>query len=176
MVIHLKNILTCNTGTVVADNDDGTNPVPADVTTPATGPSLARRAKDVIAKATQPVRTAMFGKPATDTDAAVDPLHTKASKAVNKAYRKLNPLKGSDVAGAGTLFTWSVVHQPFHPVLRDVVPYIVGIVEIDGTDGTRITTNIVDTPHEQLRAGLRVEVVWEDMSPELAVPRFRAAG
>jgi uncharacterized OB-fold protein len=81
-----------------------------------------------------------------------------------------------DVAGAGTLFTWSVVHQPFHPVLRDVVPYIVGIVEIDGTDGTRITTNIVDTPHDQLRAGLRVEVVWEDMSPELAVPRFRAAG
>jgi uncharacterized protein len=77
-----------------------------------------------------------------------------------------------ELPGTGTLFTYSVVHLPFHPALRDVVPYVVAVVEVDGTGGTRMTSNLVDAPLDGLRAGLAVECVFEDMSPELALPRF----
>jgi uncharacterized protein len=77
-----------------------------------------------------------------------------------------------ELQGTGTLFTFSIVHLPFHPALRDVVPYVVAVVEVDGTDGTRMTSNLVDAPLDGLRAGLAVECVFEDMSSELALPRF----
>ncbi len=77
-----------------------------------------------------------------------------------------------ELSGRGTLFTYSVVHQPFHPAMREVVPYVVAVVELEGTGGTRLTSNLVDAPIEGLAAGLAVEVVFEDMSPELTVPRF----
>ncbi len=78
-----------------------------------------------------------------------------------------------EVPGTGTLFTYSVVHQPLLPALVGVVPYVVAIVELDGTGGTRLSSNLVDAPFDALRAGLPVEVVWEDMSPTLTLPRFR---
>jgi len=77
-----------------------------------------------------------------------------------------------EVSGRGTLFTYSVVHQPFHPAMRDVVPYVVAVIELEETGGTRLTSNLVDAPLDGLRAGLAVEVVFEEMSPELTLPRF----
>ncbi len=77
-----------------------------------------------------------------------------------------------DLPGTGTLFTYSIVHLPFLPALRDVVPYVVAVVELDGTGGTRMTSNLVDAPIDELRAGLPVECVFEDMGPELTLPRF----
>jgi hypothetical protein len=79
------------------------------------------------------------------------------------------------VSGRGTLFTFSVVHQALHPALAAVVPYVVAVVELDGTGGTRFTSNLVDGTIDDLHAGRRVEVVWEDMGPELTLPRFRLA-
>lgn len=80
----------------------------------------------------------------------------------------------TEVSGDGTVFSYSFVHQPFTPALRAVVPYTVAIIELEGTDGTRMASNLVDVPAEQIRAGLPVRVVWEDMSPELTLPRFTA--
>jgi uncharacterized protein len=77
-----------------------------------------------------------------------------------------------ELSGRGTLFTYSVVHQPFHPAMREVVPYVVVVVELEGTGGVRLTSNLVDAPLEGLRAGLPVEVVFEEMSPQLTLPRF----
>ena len=36
-------------------------------------------------------------------------------------------------------------------------------------------SNLVDVEVEEVTVGMPVEVVWEDMGPELAVPRFRPA-
>ena len=69
--------------------------------------------------------------------------------------------------GTGTLFTYSVVHQPLLPALVDVVPYVVAVVELDGTGGTRLSSNLVDAPLDALRAGLPVEVVVGGHEPEL---------
>jgi uncharacterized OB-fold protein len=76
--------------------------------------------------------------------------------------------------GTGTLFTYSVVHLPFLPALSPSVPYVVAVVELDGTGGTRMTSNLVDVAEDRIAIGMPVTVVWEDMGPSLTLPRFTA--
>ena len=75
------------------------------------------------------------------------------------------------VAGTGTVYTYTVVHQQFVPA---DVPYVV--VAVDLPEGIRIVSNLVDADPNQLEIGLPVTLVWEDMGPELAMPRFTPAG
>jgi uncharacterized OB-fold protein len=43
-----------------------------------------------------------------------------------------------------------------------------------GAEGARIVSNLIDIEPCDVSIGMHVEVVWEDMGPQLAVPRFRA--
>jgi uncharacterized OB-fold protein len=52
---------------------------------------------------------------------------------------------------------------------------VIAIVELD--EGPRLMTNLVgiETDPARLRIGMPVEVVFEDLSAEIALPRFRPA-
>jgi uncharacterized OB-fold protein len=78
-----------------------------------------------------------------------------------------------EIDGGGRLFTWTVVHQPFHPATAPVLPYVVAVAELHGADGTRFTSNLVDAMDTDLHVGRELEVVWEDMDEHLTLPRFR---
>ena len=82
----------------------------------------------------------------------------------------------ADVPGTGTVYTYTVVHQAFVAALADRLPYVVIVVELDGAGGARMVSNLVDAAPEDVEVGMKVAVVWEDMGPELALPRFRLAG
>jgi hypothetical protein len=71
------------------------------------------------------------------------------------------------------VYTYAVVRQAFIPSLQNKVPYVVIAVELDGASGARMVSNLVDVEPEEVSVGMAVEVAWEDMGPELAVPRFR---
>jgi uncharacterized OB-fold protein len=79
----------------------------------------------------------------------------------------------SELAGTGTVYTYTVVRQAFIPSLQDRLPYVVIAVDLDGSQGARMVSNLVDAEPEEVAVGMPVEVAWEDMGPELAVPRFR---
>jgi hypothetical protein len=81
----------------------------------------------------------------------------------------------SELPGTGTVFTFTVVRQAFIPSLSDRIPYVVIAVELDGAEGARIVSNLIDIDPADASIGMRVEVAWEDMGPQLAVPRFRPA-
>jgi uncharacterized OB-fold protein len=51
------------------------------------------------------------------------------------------------------------------------VPYVVALVELE--EGVRMPTNIVGCAPEAIRAGMPVEVVFEDVSADITLPRFR---
>lgn len=76
-------------------------------------------------------------------------------------------------SGRGTLFTFAIVHKLFHPAFADDLPYNVAVVELD--EGPRLSTNIVEVANDQLKVGMSVTVVFERLSEEIAVPRFRPA-
>ena len=77
------------------------------------------------------------------------------------------------LAGTGRVYTYTVVRQAFLPSLAEVVPYVVAVVEPDGGGGARLVSNVVGIDPEEVAIGMPVEVVWEDLGPELALPRFR---
>ncbi|HZP41494.1 MAG TPA: Zn-ribbon domain-containing OB-fold protein [Candidatus Binatia bacterium] len=75
------------------------------------------------------------------------------------------------VSGRGAVFSWAVMHQVYHPGFADAVPYAVVVVEL--AEGGRLLSNVVDCPIDRLRVGMPVEVVFEDVSSEIALPKFR---
>jgi uncharacterized OB-fold protein len=77
------------------------------------------------------------------------------------------------VSGRGTLFSYAVVHRAFLPELAADVPYTVAVVALDDAPGVRLVSNLAGAEAGELRVGLPVEVFFEEVSPEVTVPRFR---
>jgi uncharacterized OB-fold protein len=52
---------------------------------------------------------------------------------------------------------------------------VIAVIVLDDSGGLRLMSNVVGAKPEEIAIGLPVELVWEDMSPDLAIPRFRLA-
>ena len=76
-------------------------------------------------------------------------------------------------SGKGTVYTFTVTHQNQAPGFREEVPYVLAVVEL--AEGVRMMTNVVGCPPEDVRIGMPVEVVFEDVTPEVALAKFRPA-
>ncbi|SRR6266567_2644313 len=72
-------------------------------------------------------------------------------------------------SGRGTVFSYTVVHHPFHPAFASETPYVVADVELE--EGPVLTSNVL--PVEGVRIGLPVEVYFEPVSDEITLPKFR---
>ena len=73
------------------------------------------------------------------------------------------------VSGHGTIFTFTVNEQQFHP---DVAPpYVIAIVVLDEQDDLRVPTNIVNADSDTLQVGTPVRVLFEQHG-EIFVPVF----
>jgi hypothetical protein len=75
------------------------------------------------------------------------------------------------VSGRGTVFSVAVVHQALHPGFAAEVPYAVVVVELE--EGPRMISNLLGVAPHEIRIGLPVEVVFEDVTPEITLPKFR---
>lgn len=80
---------------------------------------------------------------------------------------KLEWVKAS---GQGTVYTWTVFHQVYHRAFARDVPYAVVVVEL--AEGPRLVTNLVGVRAEDITVGMPVEVVFEDITPEITLPKF----
>jgi hypothetical protein len=81
----------------------------------------------------------------------------------------------AQASGKATLYTYGIVHRAPHPGFRDDVPFVTAIVELE--EGPLMPTNIVmsgPTP-EKLEIGMPLEVVFEDITDKIALPKFRPA-
>ena len=63
------------------------------------------------------------------------------------------------------------MHQVYHPGFAAEVPYAVVIVKLE--EGPKLTSNVVDCPLDEIAIGMPVEVVFEELSPEVTLPKFR---
>jgi len=76
-------------------------------------------------------------------------------------------------AGTGTVFTYTIVTHPVHAATAAVVPYNVVVVELDDCGGVMVPGNVLDCPPDEVHAGMPVEVVFERVTDEITIPRFR---
>lgn len=77
------------------------------------------------------------------------------------------------LAETGTVESYVVVHQATAQAFADDVPYVVVKVAIDGTDGrVSLTSNLLEVPWEEVQVGMRVTVTFDDVTPEVTLPKF----
>ena len=80
-------------------------------------------------------------------------------------------LEWAPATGRGTLYSFALMHQVYDPAFADEVPYNIAVVELD--EGVRMTTNVVGCANEELRIGMPLEVTFERVSEDVAIPKFR---
>jgi hypothetical protein len=77
--------------------------------------------------------------------------------------------------GKGTIYSWVVINRALHPAFydpsEDAVPMAPVVVEME--EGVRLLSNMVDCPPDQLEMDMSVEVVYEAVTDEVTLPRFR---
>ena len=79
----------------------------------------------------------------------------------------------AQASGRGKLYSWGIMHQQYHPAFAEVIPYNFAFVELE--EGPRLITNIVDCENEDLRVDMPVEAVFDAVSDETTLVRFRPA-
>ncbi|HEY7065437.1 MAG TPA: Zn-ribbon domain-containing OB-fold protein [Chloroflexota bacterium] len=80
-------------------------------------------------------------------------------------------LEWVESTGKGWVYAHTVSYQPANPAFADDVPYVLAVVELD--EGVRMNTNIVNVDPNDVKIGMRVEVAWDDVTPEFTLPKFQ---
>jgi uncharacterized OB-fold protein len=75
------------------------------------------------------------------------------------------------LSGRGRVNSWVVFHQAYFDSYQQDVPY--NVVEIELDEGPRILANLVGIANSEISAGLPVEVVFDDVTDEITLAKFK---
>jgi uncharacterized protein len=75
------------------------------------------------------------------------------------------------LSGKGTIYAFGVYHQLWHPGFKEEIPYNVALIEL--AEGPQIISQVMDCTNQALSCGAPVEVTFEDVTPEITLPKFR---
>ena len=83
-------------------------------------------------------------------------------------------LELKQASGKGSVYTFSIVRQSYHPFFRAQAPYAVAWIDL--VEGPRLLSNVVglEDPGSELEIGAAVRLVWEEHD-ELCIPLFELA-
>lgn len=73
-------------------------------------------------------------------------------------------------SGKGEIFSFNVMHQVYHPGFAAEVPYAVVVVKL--AEGAKITSNVVGVKVHDIKIGMPVRVVFEDITGDVTLPKF----
>jgi uncharacterized protein len=79
-------------------------------------------------------------------------------------------LEWSPSSGKATLYSFAIMHQRYDEAFAAELPYNIAVVETE--EGVRLTSQVLDCPNDRLEIGMALEVVFEQMSDDVAVPKF----
>jgi uncharacterized OB-fold protein len=77
------------------------------------------------------------------------------------------------VSGRGVVHAFAIPHRHPNRVFTADGPYVVALIELE--EGAKILSNLVDvdpTP-EAVKVGMPVEIVYDDVTDEVTLPKFR---
>ena len=78
-------------------------------------------------------------------------------------------VKAKAVSGKGTVDTFTVNHQRWHPAME--VPFIVARIALDDAPGVIITSNVVGCDVDDIEFGDKVQVTFEHQD-DVYIPLF----
>ena len=82
-------------------------------------------------------------------------------------------LEWTQVSGKGRLYSFTLVRQPVNPVFQEDVPYAYAMVQL--AEGPRMISNIVECDVTALEIDMPLEAVFDDVTPECTLVKFKPA-
>ncbi|MFM2129758.1 MAG: hypothetical protein RL477_1304 [Pseudomonadota bacterium] len=79
----------------------------------------------------------------------------------------------TSVQGTGKVFSFVTYQRLYHKGWDGEVPYVVAVIELD--EGPRLLSNITGIAPEKVACDMRVRVVFDDVTPGVALPKFTPA-
>lgn len=76
-------------------------------------------------------------------------------------------------SGKAKVWTYAIHHMGPTKAYKGDPPYVVALVELD--EGVKMMTNIVDCDPHDVKVGMEVEVVFDDVTDEVTLPKFKPA-
>ena len=77
------------------------------------------------------------------------------------------------VSGRGKVYSYVVFHRAYHPAFKGDLPYAVACIELE--EGPRLMSNVLDIEPGQIRCDMPVEVVFDEITSDISLPKFRPA-
>ncbi len=76
-----------------------------------------------------------------------------------------------EASGKGTIYSFTVARRPAGAAFQGDCPYVIVSVELE--EGARVMSNLVTDDPDSVAIGQAVEVVFDAVSDELTIPKFR---
>jgi len=99
-------------------------------------------------------------------------LHFPAVEMCNRCLSDSAP-EWISASGRGVVFSFVVMHQVYHPLFADQVPY--AVVDVKLEEGPRMISRMLDVAIADIRVGMPVSVNFVRMSDTIHLPMFRAS-
>ncbi len=75
------------------------------------------------------------------------------------------------LSGRGTIYSYGVYYQCWHEGFAGDIPYNVALISLE--EGLQIVSQVIGCDNAELDCGLAVEVTFDDITPEVSLPKFR---
>lgn len=77
------------------------------------------------------------------------------------------------VAGTGTIWSFTVMHQQSIAGFEESTPYMTALVELDEQPMLLLVTNLPGAAPEMVEIGTRVSIEFEAVDDDVTLPQFR---
>jgi len=79
------------------------------------------------------------------------------------------------VGGKGRVYSFTIIRQVVanSPAFQRDIPFVVALIELN--EGPRMYSNIIGCKPEDVRVGMNVEVVFDDVTNDISLPKFKPA-
>ena len=78
-----------------------------------------------------------------------------------------------DASGAGKIHSFVTYHRLYNKGWKDELPYVVAVIELE--EGARLLSNVVGIAPDDVACDMAVEVVFDDVTGDVTLPKFRPA-
>ena len=95
-------------------------------------------------------------------------------RAISPGEDMTEDIEWAKASGKAKVWTYSIHHMGPSKAYKGDPPYVVALVETD--EGVKMMTNIVDVDPNDVTVGMEVEVVFDDVTDEVTLPKFKPVG
>lgn len=72
----------------------------------------------------------------------------------------------------GIIYSYVVSYRPFLPGFQDELPTIIVVVQLDHLQEVKIIGNVLECPPEEIKIGMPVKMIWQDITEDRALPQW----